>query len=171
VWQKGLFRWFFAILIAAIAGIVTGHTVIASVSGSVCVVDGASMLPTFSPGTRVYAGPISTPLERGDIILVDDGNKEYALKRIIGLPGEKLQFWRGYVFINRKMLREPYLAKHTYTCPDGATEISNYKLGDGEYFVWRRQPRTDQKPRSIVRQLDAGLFQRLYTSGSGNAHY
>lgn len=135
VWQKGLFRWFFAILIAAIAGIVMGHTVIASVSGSVCVVDGASMQPTFSPGTRVYAGPISTPLERGDIVLVDDGNKEYALKRIIGLPGEKLQLWRGYVFINRKMLREPYLAKHTYTCPDGATELSNYKLGEGEYFV------------------------------------
>jgi signal peptidase I len=134
-WQKGPFRWFFAIFCAAIAGIVTGHTVIASVSGSVCVVDGSSMEPTFDPGSRVYAGPISTPLERGDIVLVDDGNKEYALKRIIGLPGEKLQLWRGYVFINRKMLREPYLAKHTYTCPDGASEISSYKLGEGEYFV------------------------------------
>lgn len=93
------------------------------------------MEPTFSPGSRVYAGPISTPLERGDIVLVNDGNKDYALKRIVGLPGEKLQLWRGYVFINRKMLREPYLAKHTYTGPDGATEISTYKLGEGEYFV------------------------------------
>ena len=93
------------------------------------------MEPTFSSGTRVYAGPISTPLQRGDIVLVNDGNKEYALKRIVGLPGEKVQLWRGYVFIDRKMLREPYLPKHTYTCPDGATEISNYKLGEGEFFV------------------------------------
>ena len=134
-WQKGPFRWFLAIFFGAIIGIVTGHTVIASVSGAVCVVDGASMQPTFAPGSRVYAGPISSTLVRGDIVLVDDGNKEYALKRIVGLPGESIQFWRGYVFVNRKMLREPYLAKHTYTFPDGVREISSFKLGEGEYFV------------------------------------
>jgi signal peptidase I len=135
IWQKDPFRWLLAIIFAAVVGIVTGHTVIASVSGSVCVVDGTSMVPTFTPGTRVYTAPISTPLERGDIVLVNDGNKEYALKRIIGMPGETVQMWRGYVFINRKMLREPYLARHTYTFPDAFTEIATYKLTVGEFFV------------------------------------
>jgi signal peptidase I len=134
-WQKGAFRWVLAIILGAIVGIVTGHTVIASVSGSVCVVDGLSMEPTFGPGSRVYTAPISTPLQRGDIVLVDDGNKEYALKRIVAVPGETIQMCRGYVFINRKMLREPYLAKHTYTFPDAHVEISTFKLGPDQYFV------------------------------------
>ena len=135
LWQQDPLRWILAIVFAAIVGIVTGHTVIASVSGSVCVVDGMSMVPTFPPGSRVYTAPITTSLERGDIVLVNDGNKEYALKRIVAMPGETIQLWRGYVFINRKMLREPYLARHTYTFPDTLSDISRFKLGTGQYFV------------------------------------
>jgi signal peptidase I len=135
IWQKAPFRWILAIIFGAVVGVVTGHTVITSVSGSVCVVDGSSMAPTFTPGSRVYTAPISTPLQRGDIVLVDDGNKEYALKRIIGMPGETIQMWRGYVFVNRKMLREPYLTRHTYTCPDAFTEISTFKLMEDEFFM------------------------------------
>ena len=51
------------------------------------------------------------------------------------MPGETIQMWRGYVFINRKMLREPYLARHTYTNPDPCVEISTFKLGENEFFV------------------------------------
>ena len=134
VWQLNPFRWLVAISLAAIAGIVAGHTVIA-VSGSVSVVDGSSMAPTFPPGSRVYSAPISTPLKRGDIVLVDDGNKEYALKRVIAMPGETLQMWRGYVFINRKMLREPYLTRHTYTFADPLSELAKFKLAPNQYFV------------------------------------
>jgi signal peptidase I len=134
VWQLNPFRWFVAISLAAITGVIAGHTVIA-VSGSVSVVDGSSMSPTFPPGSRVYTAPISTPLKRGDIVLVDDGNKEYALKRIIAVPGETLQMWRGYVFINRKMLREPYLTKHTYTFADPLSELAKFKLAPNQYFV------------------------------------
>ena len=135
LWHKDPLRWLFAIIFAAIVGIVTGHTVIASVSGSVSVVDGTSMIPTFPPGSRVYTAPISTPLQRGDIVLLNDGNKEYALKRIIAMPGEKIQLWRGYVFIDGKMLREPYLMKHTYTFPDALMEIPSFKLADDQYFL------------------------------------
>jgi signal peptidase I len=135
LWQKDPFRWLIAIICAAIIGIVAGHTVIASVSGSVSVVDGSSMCPTFPPGSRVYTAPISSPLKRGDVVLVNDGNKEYALKRIVALPGETVHIWRGYVFINRRMLNEPYLAKHTYTFPDALTEVSTYKLIQDQYFV------------------------------------
>ena len=135
LWQKDLFRWLFGITLGAIVGIVAGHTVIASVSGSISVVDGSSMIPSFPPGSCVYTAPISTPLERCDVVLINDGDKEYALKRIIGLPGETVQMWRGYVFINRKMLREPYLPKHTYTYPDSLTEIACFKLAPDQYFV------------------------------------
>ncbi len=135
LWQKEPFRLLATASLAAFFGIAAGHTVIAALSGSVSVVDGMSMAPTYISGERVYTAPISTPLQRGDVILVDDARGDYALKRIVGLPGERIQLWRGYVFVNRLMLREPYLPKHTYTCPSQQTEISGFELGQDQYFV------------------------------------
>jgi signal peptidase I len=134
LWLNRPCRWLTTITFAAFFGIAAGHTVMGSL-GSICVVDGSSMAPTYQPGARVYTMPITTPLERGDIVLVNDGQGGFALKRIVGLPGETLHLWRGYVFINRHMLREPYLAKYTYTFPDEHSGHFAYKLGKGEYFV------------------------------------
>jgi signal peptidase I len=135
LWQKRAHHWLLAVLCGAVVGVATGRTVIAAVSGSVSVVDGLSMAPTYHPGTRVYTAPISTPLERGDIVLVDDGQRDYALKRIIGLPGETIHLWRGRVFINRQMLQEPYLSRFTYTIPNERTETYVFRLEEGQYFV------------------------------------
>ncbi len=133
-WRNQAFRYLTTITFAAFFGIAAGHTVIGSF-GSLCVVDGSSMSPTYESGARVYTTPITTPLERGDIVVVDDGQGGTALKRIIGVPGETLHIWRGYVFINRRLLKEPYLPKYTYTFPDEHSGHFAYKLGHGEYFV------------------------------------
>ncbi len=94
------------------------------------------MEPTYPEGTPLYGAPISTSLERGDVVLLNDGKKDYAVKRIIGLPGETIQLWRGCVFINRQLLVEPYLPKHTYTCPmSPMSRGAAFVLGEGEYFV------------------------------------
>lgn len=132
--QKEPWRCSMTIVLAALVGIAAGHTVIGSL-GSISVVDGASMEPTYCPGARVYTAPISSPIQRGDIVLIDDGKKEYALKRVVGMPGETIRLWRGYVFINRKMLIEPYLPKHTYTFPDERSDRTAFELGPNEYFV------------------------------------
>ena len=135
LWQKQAHRWFLAVLFGAILGVAAGRTVIASVSGSVSVVEGISMAPTYQPGACVYTAPISTPLQRGDIVLIDDGFKAYALKRVVGLPGETVSLWRGAVFINRKLLREPYLPRYTYTSPSEQKGTYIFRLGAGEYFA------------------------------------
>jgi signal peptidase I len=134
VWRKEPCRWLITVVIAAFIGIAAGHTVLGSF-GSVSVVDGESMAPAYQSGARVYSTPISTPLVRGDIVLIDDGKKEYALKRVIGLPGETIALWRGYVFVNCRMLFEPYLPKHTYTFPDEKSETRIFRLENEEYFV------------------------------------
>ena len=135
LWQKRAHRCFLAVLFGAIVGIVAGRTVIAAVSGSVSVVDGVSMVPTYQPGACVYTAPISTAIQRGDIVRVDDGLKAYALKRVVGLPGETIQLWRGAVLINRRLLCEPYLPRFTYTSPDERVGKYIFQLHDGEYFV------------------------------------
>lgn len=134
VWKKEPFRWLLMVVFAAFLGIAAGKTVIGSF-GSISVVDGESMTPTYYPGARVYSAPINSSLERGDIVLVDDKNTEFALKRIVGLPGETVQLWRGYVFVNCRFLYEPYLPKHTYTFPDQRTDTALFRLNNQQYLV------------------------------------
>lgn len=133
-WRNEPCRWLLTITCAALLGIAAGKTVL-GISGSVSVVDGMSMEPTYSPGARVYTVPLSSSLQRGDIVTLEDGGNEYALKRIVGLPNETVYLWRGYVFINRRLLREPYLPRYTYTFPDETSEKLVFVLGPQEYFV------------------------------------
>jgi signal peptidase I len=118
-----------AITFAALAGVAATRVLF----GSVAVVDGPSMTPNYPSGAHVYTAPISSPLERGDVVVLDDGHKEYAIKRLVGMPGETVHLWRGKVFINRRMLAEPYLPKHTFTCPTERQAV--FILGPEQYFV------------------------------------
>jgi signal peptidase I len=126
---------------AAVLGVSASHTFI----GSVYVVEGTSMDPAYPAGTQLYGAPISTPVERGDVVLLDDGQEDYAVKRVVGLPGETVQLWRGQVFINRQMLVEPYLPKKLYTCPAEPTHRgATFILGERQYFVLG-----DNRPYSV----------------------
>ncbi len=124
-----------AVVLGGVLGIAAGHHVIRHLSGSVSVVDGESMAPCYHSGERVYTAPLSGSPDRGDIVLIDDGQEEPALKRIVGLPGETIHLWRGYVFVNRRMLREPYLPRWTFTFPDEKTEAFEFQLGADQFFV------------------------------------
>jgi signal peptidase I len=91
------------------------------------------MAPTFEPGMWVRSIPVAGDLARGEIVMLDDGKSDYALKRVVGLPGETVHIWRGYVFINRRILLEPYLPKQVYTFPRERQAV--FVLGPSQYFV------------------------------------
>jgi signal peptidase I len=132
LWGNPPCRVSIAAALAVVLGVSAGRAFV----GSVYVVDGTSMDPTYPAGTYLYGTPISTKLERGDVVLVDDGKEDCVVKRIIGLPGETVQLWRGRVFINRRMLVEPYLPKHTFTYPmEQARRGATFILGEKDYFV------------------------------------
>ncbi len=58
------------------------------------------------PTKHVFHGP-----ERGDIIVLRDPStpEQDLIKRVIGLPGEKIEVYEGAVYINDQKLNEPYL--------------------------------------------------------------
>jgi signal peptidase I len=135
LWRRKSCRFLAAAVCAAVVGVAAGRAALHTVLRSVAIVDGNSMAPTFDPGSFLYTAPVSGPLNRGDIVVVDDGHKDKAIKRIIALPGETVHLWRGHVFINRQLLREPYLAKNTYTHPDPKTGTCTFKLGEEQFLV------------------------------------
>ena len=105
--------------------------------GTFVIVDGMSMLPTFNPNDVVHARPMHAEVKRGDVVIVADDQGDEMIKRIIALPGECVTLYRGFVYINRRRLAEPYLPKFTYTYQrDQQTEKAiSWLLADDEYFV------------------------------------
>ena len=78
-------------------------------------VEGTSMLPHLHDGQRIFINKFIyklEPIERGDIVVFwypMDPEKSF-IKRVIGLPGDELKLLGGKLYINGKLVSEPYLS-------------------------------------------------------------
>jgi len=104
-------------------------------------VKGASMEPNFFDHEYLIIDELTYRFNepnRGDVIVFKypDNPKEYFLKRIIGLPGERVKITGGQVLIYNEghpeglSIKEGYLPKNIYT--DGERTIT---LGQDQFFV------------------------------------
>ncbi len=107
------------------------------------IVSGSSMQPTFQNGQYLIVNELDYHLhapQRGDVIVFKYplNTSEYFIKRVIGLPGEKVLVSNGKVTIfntanpNGFVLNETYLPSGLYT---EATTDQPITLGENEYFV------------------------------------
>lgn len=105
--------------------------------GTFAIVEGSSMMPTFKPSDVVLARTPNADRKRGEVVIVIDEHGDRVIKRIIGLPGETVALYRGFVYINYRRLREPYLTKRTYTYKRNQSDerMIAWKLEAQEYFV------------------------------------
>ncbi len=79
--------------------------------------------------------------ERGDIVVFNNPGKRWAqakdkvlIKRVIGVPGDRLRIRDRKVFVNGQRLDEPYVNKSCHgTTPNGGP--STYKVPKGDLFV------------------------------------
>jgi len=99
------------------------------------VVEGASMEPNFHTSERVIVDRVSMLVsgpERGDVVVLDSpASDELLIKRVIGLPNETVVIRNGRVYVNDKLLNEPYVLNYcTSRSCDGM-----WHLGPDEYFV------------------------------------
>ncbi|MEB3285817.1 MAG: signal peptidase I [Candidatus Sericytochromatia bacterium] len=86
-----------------------------------------SMLPTLEVGDRLIVEKMTyrfAPVERGDIVVFEAppramGNGNAFIKRVVGLPGERIDIRGGQVYINGDALKEPYILEAPrYPDPD-----------------------------------------------------
>ena len=87
--------------------------------GQVTVVRGASMEPTLHDRERLIANKISYRFEspeRNEIIIFKPpiGIKRNYIKRIIGIPGDKIEIVNGKIYVNDQVLEEPYVKHRSY---------------------------------------------------------
>jgi len=99
-------------------------------------VDGFSMRPTLEDGEFVLVSKLSYmfgEFERGDIIVFHFplNPEEELVKRIIGLPGDRVTVRNNQVYVNDQLLNEPYIARSPeYNGEWLVTEGHLFVLGD-----------------------------------------
>lgn len=74
-------------------------------------------------------------VHNGDIVIVRiDGSKDYLVKRVVGVAGDKLRFDRHNLYRNNKKLKEDYVNKSEkpeyYDYTETVADNSYYVLGD-----------------------------------------
>ncbi|KAA0941021.1 signal peptidase I [Sporosarcina sp. ANT_H38] len=74
-------------------------------------VQGESMLPTFEDKNRIIVSKVST-IDRFDMIVFDAPNAtEKYIKRVIGVPGDRIEMIDDILHVNGKVYDEPYVKR------------------------------------------------------------
>ncbi|OGY64520.1 MAG: signal peptidase I [Candidatus Harrisonbacteria bacterium RIFCSPLOWO2_02_FULL_41_13b] len=99
------------------------------------LVNGASMEPNFEDGNYLLVDEISYRFaapRRGEVVVFRYPNDRsvFFIKRLVGLPGERLVIRDGKIYIEGKELSEEYLGPTPHT--EGKISVN---LGKDEYFV------------------------------------
>jgi len=101
-------------------------------------VEGTSMMPTLTDQERIFINKFTYhfglgAIERGDMVVFWyplDRTKSY-IKRVIGLPGDRIRIDDGQVYVNGELLVENYV-------PESYRDNVSWKsdvVPAGEYFV------------------------------------
>jgi len=108
------------------------------------------MLPTLEPGDRVLVNRLSYvggSLERGQVVVFDRPElllgEDDVIKRVIGLPGERVRFRNDAVFIDGLRMVEPYVVEGVATrgpqsipgCSPNPDDSLGCLVPDGYVFV------------------------------------
>lgn len=153
--KNELIEWIKTLVIAVILAVVIRTFFFAPI-----VVDGKSMMPTLHDQNRMIVNKIATrigDIHRFDIIVFHATEDKDYIKRVIGLPGDHIEYKNDTLYINGKAYDEPYLDKYKQNLVDGPlTEpfklediIGQPTVPEGELFVLGDNRRFSKDSRHI----------------------
>ena len=102
-------RWLVAALVALGA---TGLVAVRRARLEPMLVQGGSMRPTLVPGQRIAVAPLGKGLARGAVVVVRrPGEDLEVVKRVVGLPGERVRLVGGRLEVDGLEVPEPWLER------------------------------------------------------------
>ncbi|MGL4523310.1 MAG: signal peptidase I [Bacilli bacterium] len=130
------------------------------------MVDGISMMPTLHHEDRMIINKMSEP-KRFDIIVFHAPQQKNYIKRVIGLPGDHIEYRDDKLYINGTYYEEPYLEQYKEELNEGVLTF-NFTLDtlnalqgesivpEGHYFVLgdNRQISKDSRHIGFVDKTD-----------------
>lgn len=103
-------------------------------------VDGQSMIPSLEDSGNYWVNRLayvrSEPQAADIVALKDPQDGVLVVKRIIATPGQSLYLHNGKVYVDGKLLKEPYLMAKTYTfASEWKSGEEFFSVGKDQYFV------------------------------------
>jgi len=142
------------------------------------IIPSGSMLPTIQLQDRVMVNKFIYHFkepQRGDVVVFDPPEELHSkwdyIKRVIALPGEKVEVKKGKVYINDQPLKEPYLKEAIdyefgpVVVPEGALFVMgdnrNESFDSHRWNTWLTRDRLKGKAIFIYWPLNhIGLMER-----------
>jgi signal peptidase I len=113
--SKEVFSWLKAIVIAVILAFVIRTYLFAPI-----IVDGESMMPTLQNHERTVLNKFGTDIddiERFDVVVFHATEDKDYIKRVIGLPGDHIEYKNDNLYVNGEVYEEPYLDEYKQQIP------------------------------------------------------
>ncbi len=104
--REGL-QWLKAFVLAVLIALFVKHFLLTTY-----VVEGKSMMPSIQGGNRLIVNKADyhiTEPHRFEVIIFHANKTEDYVKRVIGLPGDKIVYKHDVLYVNGKAVKEPYL--------------------------------------------------------------
>lgn len=168
--KKEIIEWIVAIIVAIVIVTLVQKFLFASYT-----VKGASMHPTFENREKVIVSRIAKTLDHidtGDVVIFHANAKQDYIKRLIGKPGDSVEYKKDQLYLNGKKVDEPYLSenkKHkvgeylteNFKSRDLKGTNGNMKIPSGKYLVLGDNPQN-----SIDSRMDeVGLLDKNQVVG------
>jgi signal peptidase I len=153
--KNEIWEWTKALIIAVVLAAVIRTFLFAPI-----VVDGLSMMPTLHDQDRMIVNKFSYSIgepKRFDVIVFHaPENKDY-IKRVIGLPGDTVEYKDDVLYVNGKAYEEPYLEEYKKQVIDGpltepftlVDKIGRKTVPEGHLFVMGDNRRFSKDSRHI----------------------
>lgn len=153
--KNELWEWIKALIIAVLLAALIRYFLFAPI-----VVDGLSMMPTLHDQDRMIVNKFSYKIgepDRFDIVVFHaPENKDY-IKRVIGLPGDTIEYRNDTLYVNGKAYDEPYLEEYKNQVIDGPLtdpftleeKIGRETVPEGHIFVMGDNRRFSKDSRHI----------------------
>lgn len=97
-------------------------------------VEGMSMYSTLDNGEILILKKYDKTYKRFDVIVFNNG-KDKLIKRIIGLPGETIEYKDNKLYVNDKYIKETFLKNNQKTYDFKLEDLGYEKIPKGYYFV------------------------------------
>ncbi len=124
-----LTKWFFLrlVILVVAAYAIFGYFLLP------CFISGQSMMPTYGESGFTFCWRLAYSDKRlpqyGDIVVVRYAEKVFLLKRVLGLPGDLVEFRNGEFWRNGEQVEEPYVKLPS------DWNMEPRIVSDGYYFV------------------------------------
>ena len=124
---KKIVKFVLLVVSAFVVGVLVSQNTVSRVT-----VSGHSMDYTLEDGQKLWVNRLPwVSYERGDVVIARE-NGTPIVKRVIGVPGDRVQFVGDDLYVNGQLIQEPYVTDVNYD-KGMLKEVIN--LGDDEYIL------------------------------------